>query len=84
MMIAMWRGTVLILEDIVECLTVGTCCGNANIAGGKSESKFDKIGAIPAVVSAVLSGVLAVGGSAVRTANGTASFCADCRDRVTE
>jgi hypothetical protein len=37
---AMWRGTVLMLEDIVECLTVGTCCGKANIIGDQSESKL--------------------------------------------
>jgi hypothetical protein len=40
MIMAMWRGTVLVLADIVECLTVGTCCGKANITGGKSESKL--------------------------------------------
>jgi hypothetical protein len=39
MIMAMWRGTVLMVADIVESLTVETCCGNANITGGKSESK---------------------------------------------
>jgi hypothetical protein len=47
------------LEDIVECLTVGTCCRKANISGGELESKLTEPQPA-AVVSAVLSGVLAV------------------------
>ena len=57
---AMWRGTVLMLEDIVECLTVGTCCGKANITGDPNRIEIDGTTAIAAVVLAVLSGVLTV------------------------
>src|SRR5262245_3458068 len=49
------------------CLTVRTCCRKANITGGKFESKFDGTAATAVLVSAVLSGVLAIGGSALRT-----------------
>ena len=57
---AMWRGTVLMLEDIVEWLTVGTCCGKANITGDPIRIEIDGTTAIAAVVLAVLSGVLTV------------------------
>ena len=56
---AIWRGTVLML-DIVECLTVGTCCGKANITGDPIRIEIDGTTAIASVVLAVLSGVPAV------------------------
>ena len=61
-------------------LTVGTCRGKANIIGVKSESNFDGIAAILAVVSAVLSGVLAIGGSALRIANAPSSAATELQD----
>src|SRR6476619_4027716 len=64
MIMAMWRGTVLVLTDISAVVTVGSCERKANVA----------VLAIAAVASAVLSGVLAAGGSALRTAHATAHF----------
>src|SRR5882724_5558925 len=40
MMMAMWRGTVFVLADIVAVLTVRSCGRKANVTGGKSEPKL--------------------------------------------